>query len=75
MTAETEKGLRGHIVSAVWLRRIGNKVDVLVEIGGSWYLAIRENHDSYFGHIIELEKYSLESLKPDPIEEASHEEP
>ncbi len=40
-------------VEAVWLRRIDDKVQVLVEDLGKWYLVIEENVDGPFSHIAE----------------------
>lgn len=40
-------------VSGVWLRRIGDYAEVLVEIDGDWRLAIVERLDGFFSHIIE----------------------
>ena len=40
-------------ISAIWLRRHGNRVEVLAEIDGQFRLVIDENYDSQFGHIVE----------------------
>ena len=39
--------------NAIWLRRIGDKVQVLVEIDNRWYMAIEEHVDGSFSHIAE----------------------
>lgn len=48
MSKETIDG-----ATAVWLRKIGDYVEVLVEIEGTWRMAIRELADSNFSHIAE----------------------
>ena len=52
-----------HVVSAVWLRRIDDRAEVLVEIDGKWYEIIREFFDNNmsrnendYSHIMELQK-------------------
>lgn len=40
-------------VSGLWLRRMGDDVEVLVEIDGVWRLAITEPLDANFSHIAE----------------------
>jgi len=40
-------------ITAVWLRRIGDQAQVLVEIRGQWRLAIEEYFDAPFSHIAE----------------------
>ncbi len=57
-------------VESVWLRRIGDKVQVLVEDLGKWYLVIEENVDGSFSHIAEhpaLMAAPLDTLKEDVI--------
>lgn len=40
-------------VSGVWLRTIGDHVEVLAEIDGEWKLLIRDHRESNISHIIE----------------------
>lgn len=40
-------------VEAIWLRRIGDRVQVLFESLGEWHLAIEESADGAFSHIAE----------------------
>lgn len=40
-------------VEAIWVRRIGDKVQVLFESLGEWRLAIEESADGSFSHIAE----------------------
>jgi len=40
-------------ITAVWLRRIGDHAEVLVEIDGQWRLVTRERFDGLFSHIAE----------------------
>lgn len=40
-------------VSGVWLRRIGDKAIVAVEIRGKWIDVITEDIDGNFSHIVE----------------------
>mgnify|MGYP001606154370 CR=1 FL=1 len=48
------KGRRKVIpVTAVWLRRIGDHAQLLVEVRGKWKIAIREHIDGNFSHIAE----------------------
>lgn len=46
-------GLESVVVEGVWLRRIGNWVEVLVEIERKWKTIIREHFDGPFSHICE----------------------
>jgi hypothetical protein len=39
--------------TAIWLRRIGDKVQMLAEIDGKWRLAAEECFDGPFSHIAE----------------------
>jgi hypothetical protein len=41
------------VISAVWLRKIGSDVEVLLEIDGEWRLVIQELDDGNFSHITE----------------------
>ena len=43
-------------ITAVWLRRIGENVEVLIERDHQWWLVIRERHDGSFSHIAEESK-------------------
>lgn len=40
-------------ITAIWLRRIGDKAQVLVEGDCGWVLAIEEYADASFSHIAE----------------------
>lgn len=46
-------GLAQISVEGLWLRRIGNKVEVLAEHNGEWYLIMAEQFDGIFSHIYE----------------------
>lgn len=48
-----EPGPRNIEISAVWIRRIGNQVEVLVETEGKWKVVAKEDHKSSFSHIVE----------------------
>jgi hypothetical protein len=52
-------------VEAIWVRRIGDKVQVLFESLGKWHLAIEEHVDGQFSHIAEhpaLERAQLDEI-------------
>jgi len=40
-------------VSGIWLRRIGDEVQVLFEHEGTWYMGITEHVEGSFSHIME----------------------
>ena len=40
-------------ITAVWLRRIGDNVEVLAEFDGEWRKVITEHHEGNFSHIVE----------------------
>jgi hypothetical protein len=40
-------------IEAIWLRHVGDKIQVLFESLGKWYLAIEEDPDAAFSHIAE----------------------
>jgi len=40
-------------ISGLWLRRIGDKVQALIEWHGHWYVACEEHFDGPFSHIVE----------------------
>lgn len=40
-------------VNAVWLRGVGNELEVLVEIDGQWHLLITEGRTGPISHICE----------------------
>jgi hypothetical protein len=40
-------------IGAVWLRKIGHDVQVLVEVEGRWRLVISEPEDGNYSHIVE----------------------
>jgi hypothetical protein len=42
-------------ISGVWLRQIGNRIQVLVEHGSTWFLVIEETAGAAFSHIVEPE--------------------
>lgn len=46
-------------ITGVWLRRIGNKAQVLLESDGEhgrrWFLVVEEQFDGAFSHIVETE--------------------
>lgn len=52
-------------VTGVWLRKIGDEVHVLVEHEGVWKLAITENIDGHFSHIVE--QSGIEKAPDDPL--------
>lgn len=52
-------------VEAIWVRRIGDKVQVLFESLGEWHLCIEEHYDGSFSHIVEHE--GLEKAPIDPF--------
>lgn len=39
--------------TGIWLRRIGNEVQVLAELDGEWRLVVTEPLDGHFSHIVE----------------------
>lgn len=41
------------IITAIWTRRIGDKVQTLVEIDGVWRLALEDFADNSYSHIAE----------------------
>jgi hypothetical protein len=41
-------------ITAIWLRRIGDKAQVLAEIDGKWRQVIEESLDGSFSHIAEV---------------------
>ena len=51
--------------TAVWLRRRGDYIEVLVEFAGDFRLAITEHYDGPFSHIAEAAGYK--NWKKDPI--------
>lgn len=51
-------------VTAAWVRRIGDHVEMLVEIDGVWYLVAREHYDGLFSHIVEARAFKRQ---PDPV--------
>jgi hypothetical protein len=40
-------------ITGVWLRRIGDEAQVLVEIDGKWRMCVTEPLDGNFSHIVE----------------------
>jgi len=57
-------------VEAIWLRRIGDKVQVLFESLGQWHLAIEEAADGSFSYIAEHP-----ALEDAPLDQVSRENP
>lgn len=58
-------------VTAVWLRRIGDRVQVLVEGERGWVLAIEEHADAPFSHIAEgngAYRWPLDPVTDAPVE-------
>lgn len=52
-------------ITAVWLRRIGDEAQVLLEIDGQWRLVIQEYWDGSYSHIAEA--VSPNRWPPDPV--------
>jgi hypothetical protein len=52
-------------IEAIWLRRSGDKVQVLFESLGKWHLAIEEPADGSFSHI--AEHPTLEAAPTDEV--------
>ena len=40
-------------IRAVWIRRIGNYAELLVELSDGWHLCARDQFDGNFSHIVE----------------------
>lgn len=57
-------------VEAIWVRRIGDKVQVLFESLGTWRLAIEEHAEGPFSHIAEHP-----ALEKAPVDEIAHPPP
>ncbi len=57
------------VVTGLWLRRIGDRVQMLAEVDGAWKLAAEEPFDCPFSHI--AEPNGAPDWKPDPIDAAS----
>ena len=51
-------------ISATWLRRRGDKVQLLVELDGHWRLLTEESVDGCFSRIIESCQFSGAPLDP-----------
>lgn len=60
---ENRVGLKDIEVSGVWLRRSGDKAQVLVELKGVWHLVIEEHWNGQFSHISEPE-----GIKQSPVD-------
>lgn len=59
------KKKRGIEITGIWLRRRGDKAEMLVERNGKWYLCADEYLDNNFSHIIEplgIERAELDDL-------------
>jgi hypothetical protein len=52
-------------VSGVWLRKIGNEVQVLFEVDEKWRLVVVEPEDGNYSHIVETE--GILSSHADPV--------
>jgi len=67
-TSSMRKNMKTAIpITAIWLRRIKSKVEVLAEINNKFYMVIRENIDANFSHIAEgngRENWSEDYLYP-----------
>lgn len=53
-------------ITGLWLRRRGDKAEILVERDGKWYLCAAEYLDNNFSHIIEplgIERAKLDDFK------------
>lgn len=53
-------------INGLWLRRIGDETQVLVQVGGRWRLVIQEQFDGQFSHIVEpggIAKGKLERIR------------
>lgn len=53
MGADSQNQTTAVPISGVWLRRVGDKVIVSVEIDGRWRDVIVEFYDGQFSHIVE----------------------
>lgn len=40
-------------INGLWLRRIGDETQVLVQVGGRWRVVIQEQFDAQFSNIVE----------------------
>lgn len=40
-------------INGLWLRRIGDQVQVLVQINGRWRIVMEEQFDSEFSRVVE----------------------
>lgn len=40
-------------ITGLWLRRIGDDAEVLIEVNGEWRKVIAERYDGAFSHIAE----------------------
>lgn len=70
--ADDERGrINGKIatrvpITGVWLRRIGNEIQVLVELEAKeWRLAITEQADGQFSHV--ADGNGADGWRPDPL--------
>jgi hypothetical protein len=45
--------MNGVEVRGIWLRKIGDQVQVLAEVDNQWRLVIEERQDGNFSHIVE----------------------
>jgi len=55
--------------TAVWVRRIGDEVQVLVEIDGVWRLAITDYAENSYSHI--AEGNGMDRWPEDPLTKAA----
>lgn len=54
LTAQVATLTRERGISAIWLRRVGDRVEVLAEVNGQWRVAISEHAEGAFSHIAEI---------------------
>ena len=51
-------------VGGIWLRRIGDRIQVLAEVDGRWSLVIDEGDGAGLSHIVETEGIRKAPLDP-----------
>lgn len=50
-------------ITGAWLRRIGDRVELLLEIGGTWFVVAGEHYDASFSHIVDID--GIRKAEPD----------